>query len=675
MKLKISNILLAGAMAVGALAMGSCTEKIAFGDAFLEKAPGGTVTADTVFNNPEYVRQFLANTYAFQYYNLPTRSTNNPPQCLNYWKGLPDQLGDTHSTMFTGSIVAGSYYNGSLTSAYPADGNGNIYPYGNESIWTNIRKSLLLIERVDEVPGMDQAEKNSIRDQAKCLIAYQYYWAMRFYGGLPIVRTTFDGSESSYEGRHSVEETYKYAVELLDEVIAANALPWGYTGSQAQSETGRWTIAAAMALKISILQFVAAPLLNSDEPYWLGKYQPEHPEYTWLGKYDATLWTQLRDACATFFQNLNSKGIYALQQPAAQTQDAYRFAFRQGYLYETSTETLYSCRVSSQANGNGYNWWNLGSQLNYRCHPNPTQEYAEMFPWADGRNFDWDKAEADGELDHMFIKGERVETEQYLQNVQYTRDPRMYETMGVNGARINVNLADGTANEPFYEAFVGGTNAALDPRSGDGGWGTGYINLKYIMGAAYQRQKPQWGGIQLPQIYLAYAEALCQTGDNPSALTYVNAVRERVGMGKIEVMNPELNLTSNKENLLKEILRERACEGGLEAIRYFDMIRYKMKEDFEKPLHGLRIYRMVRDYFDRDLWLRSENAWYGNDRNGAMDDEDEWYEPEHFEYEKFVLTTGHRYWWDNGFDCKWYFQPFPNPEVNKGYGLEQNPGW
>ena len=688
MKLKISHILLAGAMAVGALSMGSCTEKIAFGNAFLEKAPGGSVTADTVFNNAEYTRQFLANCYTYQYYNLPTRSSNDAPQCLNYWKGMPDMLGDTHTTMYTATIVAGSYYNGSLTSVYGASGNGNIYPYGNEAIWTNIRKSLLLIEKIDGVPGMSEAEKASVRDQAKCLLAYQYFWAMRFYGGLPVLRHTFDGSESEYEGRCSIKETFEYIIEVLDEVIAANALPWGYTGSEAQAETGRWTIAGAMALKIATLQFVAAPLLNSEQAYWHGKYSPEHPEYTWLGGYDATLWTRLKDACAAFFQNLNGKGVYHLVQPAADTQEAYRYAFRQGYLYESSPETLYSCRVSTSANSNDYNWWNLGhgnnadgTSINARCHPNPTAEYAEMFPWRDGRNFNWEKDKEAGLFNEMFIKGTRVDDQQYLQNVQYTRDPRMYETMGVNGARYNVTIADGTATEPFYEGYVGGTQAGQAPAQGDGTWGTGFINLKYTMGVAFRRQKPQWGALQLPQVYLTYAEALVQSGGSlTEALTYVNAVRARVGLGKIEEMNPELNLTTNRDNLLHEILRERACEGGLEVIRYFDMIRYKLKDDFEKPLHGLRIYRMVREWSDdlgdyTDHYVRTDKAWYSVDRLEWSEGDDEWYEPDHWDYEKFELTVGNRYWWKNGFDPKWYFQPFPNEEVIKGYGLEQNPGW
>jgi hypothetical protein len=64
---------------VTSFGFGACTDRLSFGNDFLEKAPGGTVTADTVFTNAEYTRQFLAGIYSRQYYALPTNSTNSPP--------------------------------------------------------------------------------------------------------------------------------------------------------------------------------------------------------------------------------------------------------------------------------------------------------------------------------------------------------------------------------------------------------------------------------------------------------------------------------------------------------------------------------------------------------------------------------------------------------------------
>ena len=62
MKLNIKYII--GVAAVATLGMVSCTDEIKFGNAFLEKALGGTVTADEVFSNPEYTRNFLASIYS-----------------------------------------------------------------------------------------------------------------------------------------------------------------------------------------------------------------------------------------------------------------------------------------------------------------------------------------------------------------------------------------------------------------------------------------------------------------------------------------------------------------------------------------------------------------------------------------------------------------------------------
>ena len=129
----------------------SCTDPLKFGNAFLEKAPGGTVTADTVFSSAEYTQQFLAAIYSRQYHPLPVRSSNDPPQCLNYWKGMPDALSDTHQLYFTSTIVY-QYYTGAITSTTDSNNNGNIYPFLNEYIWDNVRDCYLLMEHIEDVP-------------------------------------------------------------------------------------------------------------------------------------------------------------------------------------------------------------------------------------------------------------------------------------------------------------------------------------------------------------------------------------------------------------------------------------------------------------------------------------------------------------------------------------------
>ena len=431
MKLNIKNIIGVALLSIG---LGSCTDSIKFGDSFLEKAPGGTVTADTVFNNAEYTRNFLAGIYAMQYYNLPTNSTNAAPQCQNYWKGMPDALGDDFHLLFNNTIVFGKYYNGSLTSTIDGNKNGNIYPYTNEFIWENVRHCWIVIEKIDNVPGMTDAEKARIKDEARCLMAYAYFIAFRFYGGLPIVRNSYSGTESSYDlPRCSVERTVNFMLELLNTVIANNALPWAYEGSEAAAETGHWTKAGAMALKCKVLAFAASPLFNDAQPYYQGKYTIEADTCAWYGGSKPELWQQLKTACADFFAQMNANGHYHLVQPLGTTQEDYRYAYRSGYILESSPEILHSIRRSKNAHGNDYGWYNLGwggkadgSGGNDRFAYCPTQEYVEMFPWADGTPFDWDKAQKEGKLDYMFVKGDTVKGQQLIQNLQYTRDPRLY---------------------------------------------------------------------------------------------------------------------------------------------------------------------------------------------------------------------------------------------------------
>ena len=680
MKLNIKYIL--GVAIAATFGMGACTDDIKFGDSFLEKAPGGTVTADTVFTNPEYTRNFLAGIYSTQYYNLPTNSTNSAPQCQNYWKGMPDALGDDFHLFFNNTIVFSKYYNGSLTSAIDSKKNGNIYPYTNEHVWENVRHCWILIEKINDVPNMSDAEKARIADEARCLLAYTYFIAFRWYGGLPIIRQSFTGAESSYDlPRASVESTVNFMVELLDEVIANKALPWAYTGSEAQSETGHWTLAGAMALKCKVLAFAASPLFNDAQPYYAGTYSIENDSCAWYGGSKPELWTKLKTACSDFFTQMKNQGHYQLVQPAGNTQEDYRFAYRTGYIMENSTEILHSIRRSKNSSGNDYGWYNLGfgskadgSKGNTRFSYCPTQEYIEMFPWADGTPFDWDKAEAEGKLDYMFIQGDTVQGKQQLQNIRYTRDPRLYETAIVNGARQTVNWGDGKTSGANWETWVGGTQASTNAKNNSGMYATGYRMLKYLVGGAMNKKFPQWNAIMLSDIYLTYAEAIVQTGGNlAEAIDYVDAVRARVGLKGLVECNPDKNLTGNKENLLAEIMRERACDLAFQNERYFDLIRYKRADLFERPLHGLRIYRLVKD---GNGWKREESQWYNKSFNKKLEETDpNFYEPSHFDFERFQITTGARAWWSEGFDPKWYLQPFPITEVNKNYGLVQNAGW
>ena len=82
----------------------------------------------------------------------------------------------------------------------------------------------------------------------------------------------------------------------------------------------------------------------------------------------------------------------------------------------------------------------------------------------------------------------------------------------------------------------------------------------------------------------------------------------------------------------------------------------------ERPLHKLLTYRL------NDDGTVNQKMWFGHDQTKGIP------YPSHFKYETAVVKRT-RVWWTQGYDPKWYLQPWPLTEVNKGYGLLQNPGW
>ena len=163
--MKLQNKWFIGAMlgAAVCLVSTSCVDEIKFGNSFLDKAPGGNATIDTVFNSAEYTRQFLNTCYSRQYYGLPynTDSNGNIPDSSSPYLGKKDALTDCWSLYFSDATVYQQYYLGSLNANYGT--RGNIFPYTREMVWEVVRWCWLLRENIDRVPGMDNAENRRLQ--------------------------------------------------------------------------------------------------------------------------------------------------------------------------------------------------------------------------------------------------------------------------------------------------------------------------------------------------------------------------------------------------------------------------------------------------------------------------------------------------------------------------------
>lgn len=621
----------------------SCVDEIKFGDSFLEKPPTtNDLNQDSIFGKADYARAFLWRTYSQLYFGLPY---NWGQVTAKMNTGVFEALSDCYHSHNSWDGLNRYYYPGSYTAASEG-GDDTRFGYVKEDCWPAIRAAWMFIENVERVPDMDQDEKDRLAAEAKVIIASRYFDLFRHFGGLPIVRGTY-GVEAVYEiPRGTVDETVKFMTGLLDE--AASVLPWSL-GTDEANWQGRFTKAAAMGLKCKILVFAASPLFNDSEPYC--KEPPQDAVnnlQVWYGGYKSELWAECLTACENFFTELKKEGNYALIQANGTTCKDYRDAFNRAYfLRENNTELLISTRITGQYGGE---WWHYWGDLNdsEQNWPNnrgytPTLEFMEMFPMSDGKPFT-EVYLADG-AQPFFENNDRNKP---------IRDPRLYETILVNGASFDGRGA---------ELWLGGRDNINDTEKETNKTATGFRLYKFWKEGknSFKGTYLQWPYLRLSEIYLIYAEALLQAkNDLSGAIAQVNVVRQRVGLGDLAECNPGKSLKTDAKALLEEILRERACELGFEDVRLFDMIRYKRADLFQKKLHGLKIYRNDGS---------GNKPWSGTDGNSGA-----YPYPSEFRYEPFVLSNPSRAWWSN-FSPKWYLSAFPTSEVNKGYGLTQNPGW
>ncbi|MCK9412652.1 MAG: RagB/SusD family nutrient uptake outer membrane protein [Prolixibacteraceae bacterium] len=557
----------------------SSCEKLKIGGDFLTNPPDATtVNKDTVFSDIKYAERFLWDAYVTLPWGITGNIFGN-----NYLEMMTDLVSTSYSK--TNACYSGTY---SSTSENSPDG-GKYYYYG--SGWSGIRKCLIFIANIGRVPNTDKAYKRQLIAEAWAIIATHYSIMYRHYGGLTWINQDLPVTTIGQFPRLTSLATMDSIVALCDRAVPD--LPWVIADQVNWS--GRFTKAGIMGIKARTLLFGASPLFNSATPYREGEAATQ--KLTWHGSYNANLWVKARDAAKALIAKVESEGAYAINTSTGNS----RLDFRNAYITRGYGETLISTRRDYQYPGSDYSyvlWFQGKSTWN--------QEYVDMFPMASGQEI----TDAVSGYDPT--------------NPYINRDPRLYETVLTNGDTFRGRIA---------ELWIGGRERL---NSSDWPTGTGYGPRKfYLDDTNLQGQVEQWPLLRLAEIYLSYAEAENEVNNGPDAEAYrcVNKIRNRVGLS---------NLPSglSKENFRAAVLKERACEFGLEEVRWFDIVRWKRDDIFKKPFHGMDITK--------------------NFTTGKLT------------YTLFPLWA--RYWQSN-WDTKWYLSAFPLKEIQKGYGLVQNPGW
>ena len=131
-------------------------------------------------------------------------------------------------------------------------GAGNIEPSNNAitSIWNRyyrgIRKASDVTANIDQVEIGDPEILSRLEAEARFLRAYFYTQLTSLWGSVPLI--TDPSNFDDHNPRADREEVVDFILAELDDIIANNALPISYSGS----DIGRATLGAAYALKARV---------------------------------------------------------------------------------------------------------------------------------------------------------------------------------------------------------------------------------------------------------------------------------------------------------------------------------------------------------------------------------------------------------------------------------------
>lgn len=450
--------------------------------------------------------------------------------------------------------------------------------YGSFGIWdsyySNIRSCNIFFKNIEQLTDVEEDEKNILIGEMTFLRAYYYMDLVRRYGGVPIITRTFElDDEEMMISRNSYEECVQFIVDEFDK--AASLLPLQQSGSN----FGRATKGAAMAMKARMLLHAASPLWNIAN--------------------EQSKWQLAADAAKAVID----LGIYSLDSD-------YKSLFLDAKSPEIIFQRLYTTEYD-----NGFDWTNTPNGWTGWSATCVLQEMVDSYEMEDGSMPD----------PSMYVTA--------TEDPWKGREPRFYASIVCDGQNFRDGVVDFWINED-------GQTGGKDSEYGTDNWNksdTHYTIRKFMdesLTAPWEDKGSQpWIYCRLAEVYLNYAEALCELGEEDKARSYLNMIRARARAGK----NVLPDITASGENLREAIRHERKIELAFEEHRRYDVRRWKIAEITDNgPENGIKIIKKA---------------------DGTKS-----YQIEQIDTRKFIAPNH-------------YLFPIPNNEIRKNDKLEQNPGY
>lgn len=631
---------------------------------FLEIVPDNTVEVGSLFENRDRALSALSSCYRY----MPNHEKLHYSMSLagDEWVGRLDADHAENRGLLRGMHLMQGWNNSNDPILNYWSGGGGVI-----GLYQGIRVCNIFFENIENVPDLTPAERIDWIAQVKVLKAYYHYYLTRLYGPIVIADKNlepFSTVEEVRQERQTVDSCFKYAVNLIDEVLFdANGNPKADLAIERDNAYyGQIDQIVARAIKAQILLTQASPLFNGNSEYFSNFKNKEGQTYFSM-EYKPEKWKAALDATedAINFAETRGKKLYTFNgQPKFWDVDNFKESEIIQYAYNKRFSIVQPWNDEIIWGFSGLDYEGQGGfahATNMRSVADPTQPgYAWQWLGADYKmsEFFYSKNGVPIEDDKTFDYENRLQIttipsdnyhKGYMQAGEKTiklhlnREPRFYAWMVVDRS---IWRTHDIANDikMRYNEFPGGRGSQhttdfywtglaikklVHPESGTGHWAR-VVKFPYPI-------------IRLSDLYLMYAEAFNElNGPGQPAYDYMNKVRATGGLKPIEqvwsdaaiVRTPGKHQT--KEGFRDIIHRERLIELSFEGHRYFDILRWKEADRY---------------------FLAPVRGW---NTTGV--------DPEQF----YVLTTLQPRRWQSPRD---YLMPIPIWDINRNPNLTQNPGW
>lgn len=538
-------------------------------------------------------------------------------------------------------------------------------PFRWSKQYKGIYRANLVLANIDNVPEKTGVDLSVLKGEAHFLRAYIYTELLRGFGGVPIVDKVYSIDEATglELPRANVGEVMDFILKDCDAAIGL--LPETQTGSN----LGRATQGAAKALKARVMLHVASDLFadRSVNTLECNQYKGDRKD----------LYQRALDAAKEVINNCP----YSLVDCNAGTISEIAENFH-NIIISNNSETIWAKQYVNK-DQNADNW--VRNRVSLLHGPNGYHNWAGTAPTHDlAMAFEME----DGKIPSVLSKpGESTNVNPYV-----NREPRFYATIGYDGAEWGrPRAADaavfdatplGNLQFGYYELSSGGSKVdaiysvddenspiktekfdgmvGVDTRMGNienwNGTYTGYLERKLIDGSVsaseHNFQTNPMPYIRLAEMYLIAAEASIELNKLDEAVTYLDALRGRIGRPDTKATLAVRGKSFNQNDMREFLRHERRVEMAYEESRYYDVRRWMIApETSSKKLTGITIVGRLKPGKTSTLpYVHDESV---------------------YDYTWTVLNLNYiekRKW-----DDKMYFAPIKLAETLRNPAIVQNP--